>query len=103
MMASHPIADWIQNDNNQIYTFLEEEADEVVKNKYPTPHGYAPPTQVVFSNQLFQGVGGEYFNVYHSSEKYSEPFLCIEPVTIDGEKLLIPTAKNKQQKISVND
>ncbi|RXP62728.1 hypothetical protein EC396_03145 [Lutibacter sp. HS1-25] len=103
MTAKHPTETWHWDTNNPIYTFLEEEADEVVKNKYPTPHGYAPPTQVVFSNQLFKGEFGQYFIAYHSSEKYSEPYLCVEPVSIENEKLLIPTAKDIQQKISLND
>lgn len=103
MTAKHPLGPWIWDGANPMYTFLEEEADEVVKNKYPTVHGYAPPTQVVFSNQLFLGKNKRYFNAYHSSEKYSEPYLCIEPIQIDGDRILIPSAKNKHQKVNEND
>jgi len=103
MTAKHPSGPWKWDDANPLYTFLEEEADEVVKNNYPTPHGYAPPTQVIFSNQLFLGKNKQYFNAYHSSEKYSEPYLCIEPIEIKGEKLSIPTAKSKNQKVLQND
>lgn len=103
MTAKHPTGPWKWDDANPLYTFLEEEADEKVKNNYPTPHGYAPPTQVIFSNQLFLGKNNRYFNAYHSSEKYSEPYLCIEPVEINGDKLSIPTAKSKNQKGRQND
>ncbi|MGM8361891.1 family 43 glycosylhydrolase [Flavobacterium sp. ARAG 55.4] len=98
MTAIHPLGPWKWDDTNPLYSFLEAEADEVVKNKYPTRHGFAPPTQVVFSNQLFLGKNNQYFNAYHSSEKYSEPYLCIEPVEVDGDRIYIPTAKNKHQK-----
>lgn len=100
MTASHPLDDWKWGDNNPIYTFLEAEADMVVKNEYPEKHGYAPPTQVIFSNQLFLGENGHYFNVYHSSEKYSEPFLCIDPVEIIGENLKILNPKSNNQKVT---
>ena len=72
----------------------------VVKNEYPEKHGYAPPTQVIFSNQLFLGKNEHYFNVYHSSEKYSEPYLCIEPVEIDGETLKVLSPKSNNQKVT---
>jgi hypothetical protein len=101
MTASHPLGPWKWDNANPLYTFLEAEADEVVKNKYPAPNGYAPPTQVVFSNQLFLGKNKQYFNAYHSSEKYSEPYLCIEPVAIDGKKISISAAKIKHQKAIV--
>ncbi len=99
MTASHPLGPWKWDDANPLYSFLEAEADEIVKNKYPSLHGFAPPTQVIFSNQLFLGQNNQYFNAYHSSEKYSEPYLCIEPVEVKGDKISIPNAKNKQQKV----
>ncbi|GEC72620.1 Glycosyl hydrolases family 43 [Flavobacterium flevense] len=101
MTATHPLGPWKWDDANPLYSFLEAEADEVVKNKYPVPHGFAPPTQVVFSNQLFLGKNNHYFNAYHSSEKYSEPYLCIEPVEINGDKVYVPAAKNKHQKVVI--
>ena len=99
MTATHPLGAWKWDDSNPKYTFLEAEADLVVKNEYPKKHGYAPPTQVIFSNQLFLGENGQYFNAYHSSEKYSEPFLCIEPVTIDNENLEILNPKSINQTV----
>ena len=99
MTATHPLGPWKWDEANPLYSFLEAEADEIVKNKYPSLHGFAPPTQVVFSNQLFLGQNNQYFNAYHSSEKYSEPYLCIEPVEVKGDKISIPNAKNKQQKV----
>jgi beta-xylosidase len=43
MIAQHPKGPWKWDEANPLYTFLEEEADEIVKNSYPTRHGYAPP------------------------------------------------------------
>jgi len=103
MTSKHPTGPWKWDEANPLYTFLEEEADEIVKNSYPTSHGYAPPTQVIFSNQFFIGKNNRYFNAYHSSEKYSEPYLCIEPVEFNGEKVNVPTAKSKNQKLRQND
>ena len=101
MTANQPLGPWNWDVNNPVYTFLEAEADEHVKNHYPTPHGFAPPTQVVFSNQLFLGENGQYFNAYHSSEKYSEPYLCIEPVRIEGKNLKTINPKRKFQKVLI--
>lgn len=102
MTANHPLGPWKLDESNPLYTFLEEEADEKVKNSYPTPNGYPPPTQVVFSNQLFKGKNRQFFNIYHSSEKYSEPYPCIEPVEIIGKQLIIPSAKQSIQKTPIN-
>ncbi len=101
LTASHPLGPWQWDSTNPKYTFIEAEADLNVKTKYPEKHGYAPPTQVVFSNQLFLGESGQYFNAYHSSEKYSEPYLCIEPIVIKKDKLIIPNAKAKNQKLTI--
>ncbi len=99
MTSRHPMGEWKWDEANPLYTFLEEEADEKVKCDYPSLNWYAPPTQVVFSNQLFKDKENRFFNIYHSSEKYSEPYLCIEPIEINGEKISIPNAKIKNQKM----
>lgn len=101
MTANTPKGPWEWDENNPMYTFMEAEADLKVKNEYPTKHGYAPPTQVIFSNQLFLGENGQYFNAFHSSEKYSEPYLCIEPVEVIGKTLKILNSKSNQQKVSL--
>lgn len=103
MTAKHPLGTWKWSKNNPIYTFLEAEADLKVKNTYPEKNGYAPPTQVIFSNQIFKGFHGNYFNAYHSSEKYSEPYLCIDPVSINGEHLTVINPKGTSQKLNFND
>jgi hypothetical protein len=99
--ATHPRGPWTWDENNPMYTFLEAEADMDVKNNYPEKHGYAPPTQVIFSNQLFLGEFGHYFNAYHSSEKYSEPYLCIEPVEIEDKTLKTINPKQINQTVKL--
>jgi hypothetical protein len=97
MTAKHPKGPWIWSENNPVYTFLEADADLEVKNTYPEKHGFAPPTQVVFSNQIFKGLNNQYFNAYHSSEKYSEPYLCIDSVLIDRDKIIIKQNKKSYE------
>ncbi|MCV9389306.1 family 43 glycosylhydrolase [Reichenbachiella ulvae] len=97
MIANDAMGPWIMANNDPIYTFLEAEADLEVKMEYPESHGFAPPTQVVFSNQLFKGLDGQYYIAYHSSEKYSEPYLCIEPTSIVSDSLVIWNPKSENQ------
>ncbi|PWJ35025.1 glycoside hydrolase family 43 protein [Sediminitomix flava] len=101
MTSKHPLGPWKWEADNPLYTFLEAEADLEVKMPYPTTHGYAPPTQVIFSNQLFRGKNDNYFIAYHSSEKYSEPYLCIEPVLMSGNQITIIQAKERKQKVAL--
>ncbi|MCC4211258.1 family 43 glycosylhydrolase [Leeuwenhoekiella parthenopeia] len=97
LTANHPMGPWVWEQSNPIYEWLESEADLKVKNRYPEANGYAPPTQVIFSNTLFEGISGGFFIAYHSSEKYSEPYLCIEPVIVEEHKIepLNPKAINQ--------
>lgn len=104
MTAKHPKGPWQWSQNNPIYTFLEAEADLNVKMPYPEQHGFAPPTQVIFSHDLVRGPNGNYLMIYHSSEKYSEPYLCIEPVQIktDGQ-LILKNPKKSNQKLIIDE
>ena len=100
----HRIADQVtgpyqQVEKNPIYTWLEAEADEKVKMKYPSPNGFAPPTQVIFSNQIVELAPEKFAIVYHSSEKYSEPSLCIEPFVWKGDSIVLENPKGKLQKL----
>ncbi|MDP5139696.1 MAG: family 43 glycosylhydrolase, partial [Spirosomaceae bacterium] len=72
-----------------LYTWLEAEASENVQMRYPVRNGFAPPTQVIFSNQIVELQKGNFGMVYHSSEKYAEPALCIDPFTWVGDSIKI--------------
>ncbi len=63
-----------------LLSFVEAEADENVKMPHRNRNGYAPPTQVIFQHRMFPVRGNKWLMSYHSSEKYSEPYLCLEPV-----------------------
>lgn len=76
-------------ENEPLYTWLEVEADEQVKATYPSKNGFAPPTQVIFSNQIVELQKDQFAMVYHSSEKYSEPYLCIDAFTWRGDSIKI--------------
>ena len=67
---------------------------------YPHKNAFAHPTQVIFSNQVFAGKNGKLFMAYHSSEKYAEPHLCIEPMVITDGKIILTAAKKKIQTMS---
>lgn len=101
MTADHPSGPWKWRKNNPVYEFLEVEADMKVKMDYPEPNGFAPPTQVIFSHTLFKGLNQQYFMAYHSSEKYSEPYLCIEPVELRDEEIYLLAAESLDQKAEI--
>lgn len=84
-----------------LYTWLEAEADEIIKAKYPTINGFAPPTQVIFSNQIVELQKGKFGLVYHSSEKYSEPALCIETLDWIHDTINIHHPKSPFQGINL--
>jgi Glycosyl hydrolases family 43 len=97
MKATSPLGPWEFVTDTPLYSFKEAEANEVLEMPYPHKNAFAPPTQVIFSNQIFAGKDGRLFMAYHSSEKYAEPYLCIEPVVMADGKISIPAAKQKIQ------
>ncbi|WP_165933512.1 family 43 glycosylhydrolase [Arundinibacter roseus] len=84
-----------------LYTWLEAEADEGIKAQYPTINGFAPPTQVIFSNQVVELQKGKFGLVYHSSEKYSEPALCIDTFDWENDQIKIHNPKSPFQGINL--
>jgi hypothetical protein len=57
---------------------------------------------VIFQNQIFTGPGGKLYTAYHSSEKYSEPYLVIEPVSFDENGVLsFPESKKVHHKVNL--
>jgi hypothetical protein len=97
LVADKPTGPWRFTEEEPLYTFLEAEANEQLRMPYPKPNAFAPPTQVIFSHSVFKGNDGNLFMAYHSSEKYAEPYLCIEPIKIQGDKLIIQHAKAAMQ------
>lgn len=93
MIAETPVGPWHFVKEEPLYTFLEAEANEQLSMPYPKPNAFAPPTQVIFSHSVFKGNNGDLFMAYHSSEKYAEPYLCIEPIKINENQINIPSVK----------
>ena len=74
-----------------------------IKMPWPDDTPFAPPTQVVFHHQVFKGPGGNWMMAYHSSEKYSEPYLVLEPVTFgEGKRIELPANKRVKQSIQLD-
>jgi hypothetical protein len=85
-----------------LMVWLEDEADMEVKMPWPSDTPFAPPTQVIFHHHIFTGPGNRLYMAYHSSEKYSEPYLVIEPLEITPEgKLVLPANKKRQQGVKL--
>jgi len=97
MKATSPLGPWKFHGNEPLYSFKEAEANEILQMPYPHKNAFAPPTQVIFSHQLFTGKDHKLYMAYHSSEKYAEPYLCIEPAVIANGNIIISSAKQKQQ------
>jgi hypothetical protein len=102
MVADSPEGPWRFITDEPIYTFYESEAEMDLKMPWSKSHPFAPPTQVIFQHSFFIGPGGGYYNAWHTSEKYSEPYLVIEPVRFgeDGS-IQIPDPKAVNQKIEI--
>ncbi len=101
LVASKPFGPWEFNDDGALLTFLESEADEVLNMPYEQGYTFAPPTQVIFHHSIFKGINGLYFMAWHTSEKYSEPYLWITPVTFLKNSVKLIDPKNTNQKVQV--
>ncbi len=101
MVAKHPMGPYSFNENKILYTWKEAEAEMTSKVNYPSKNYFAPPTQVIFSNQIVQLAHHTFINVYHSSEKYSEPSMCIDEVVFEGNNLKIVAPKAKKYLLKI--
>ena len=98
--STSPEGPWTMEKEPLMY-WIESEADMNIKMPWPLDKPYPPPTQVVFHHHVFKGPGGKDYIAYHSSEKYSEPYLVIEPIEIDKKgKLVLPANKETHQKVT---
>lgn len=93
--ATSPLGPWTYEKSNPLMTFIEDEADTELKMPYSKGFTFAPPTQVVFQHDLCKTPNNEWIMTYHSSEKYAEPFLVIEPVNFKNGTLQIPNPKQE--------
>lgn len=100
MVSDHPLGPWEFLTSDPLMVFYEDEADMELKMPWSASHPFPPPTQVVFHNQIFRGPGNKYFVAWHSSEKYSEPYLMIEPVEFDRKgQIILKAHKEKLQRV----
>lgn len=99
MVSDSPVGPWRFVIEEPLYTFSEAEASEQLQMPYPKHNAFAPPTQVIFSHSVFRGYDGNLYMSYHSSEKYAEPYLCIEPIVISENQIIVPAAKALTQTI----
>lgn len=101
LTSKSPFGPWKSMAKEPLVTFLEAEANENQAMKYPPGYSFAPPTQVIFNNQIFKGPGNKWYVAYHSSEKYAEPYLIIEPIEFKADGTLnFINAKQTKQKVT---
>ena len=101
LTSENPLGPWTLHEP-PLQEWDEDEADMKLKMPWSESDPFPPPTQVVFQNQIFKGPGGKLFTAYHSSEKYSEPYLVIEPVEFDKNGVLsFPSSKKTHQKVNL--
>ena len=58
----------------------EDQAPTVLRGRYSNKWEFAPPCEIIGNIQIFEGRRGLWYIAYHSEDKYSEPFLCIDRV-----------------------
>ncbi len=99
--SESPLGPWALH-KPPLMVWEEDEADMDVKMPWPGDTPFAPPTQVIFHHHIFKGPGEKLYMAYHSSEKYSEPYLVIEPLEFnrDGE-MVLPANKQVHQKVEL--
>jgi beta-xylosidase len=101
LVTKYPFGPWKFNDDGELLKFFESEADEALKMPYEQGYTFAPPTQVIFHHSIFKGKNEKYFMAWHTSEKYSEPYLWITPVTFSKNRVKLIDPKSKYQKVRV--
>ena len=61
---------------------------------YSKAQTYAPPCEIIGHAQLFADKNNKLWLAYHSEDKYSEPYLCIDEASITNGKVICkPTLK----------
>jgi beta-xylosidase len=92
--AKHPLGPWKANADNVVFYRSEDQASIEQKMPYSKGYTYAPPCEIIGQAHLLKDANGSLQLVYHSEDKYAEPFLCIDKAQISDEKIMCnPTLK----------
>lgn len=85
---------WKAPADNLVFYRSEDQASTVLKMEYPRENTYAPPCEIIGNAHLFVDLEGKLRIAYHSEDKYSEPFLCVDYAEIIDNKVICnPTLK----------
>lgn len=80
--SASPLGPWNGQQSGILFHRSEDQAPTQLHGTYTDPLVFAPPCEIIGNIQLFRGKGKHWYIAYHSEDKYAEPFLCIDPVTV---------------------
>ena len=85
---------WTAPKENLVFYRSEDQASTQLKMTYSKAQTYAPPCEIIGHAQLFADKYNKLWLAYHSEDKYSEPYLCIDEASITNGKVICkPTLK----------
>lgn len=85
LTSDNPLGPWKASDDVLFYR-SEDQSPTQLYGRYSDSILFRPPCEIIGNVQIFQGLGNEWYIVYHSEDKYAEPFFCFDKVeaTKDG-------------------
>ncbi len=85
--SDSPLGPWKGNVESEIFYRTEDQAPTVLRAQYENYLVFAPPCEIIGNVQFLQDKKGDWFIVYHSEDKYAEPFLCIDKAQVKENKI----------------
>lgn len=90
LTSDNPLGPWKASGDILFYR-SEDQAPTQLYGRYSDSIIFGPPCEIIGNIQILQGLNNEWYIVYHSEDKYAEPFFCFDKVetTKDGFKCKI--------------
>lgn len=77
-----PLGPWKAADDILFYR-SEDQAPTQLHGKYSDSILFCPPCEIIGNIQIMQGLDDKWYIVYHSEDKYAEPFFCFDEAEAD--------------------
>ena len=84
-----PLGPWSGGEANEIFYRSEDQAPTILQGRYDNSLLFAPPCEIIGNVQFFQGRRGRWYVVYHSEDKYAEPYLCIDEAEVTERSIKV--------------
>lgn len=82
LTSNTPLGPWKAADDILFYR-SEDQAPTQLHGKYSDSILFCPPCEIIGNIQIMQGLDDKWYIVYHSEDKYAEPFFCFDEAEAD--------------------